>query len=163
MSYGNTGVGTGRCRERPPPLEGTLIPSDDNGSDVNRRWLLGFGALLVAASVGVVLVAGGVPPDADVGAVLTVLGLSLTGLCFVLAGLRRPPGMAWYRYAGAGIVLVGLAQTVRIATSLAAGDVGDGARLVGGVAGIVGGLVLVVIGLDWFRGGRHFDLGVLEG
>jgi hypothetical protein len=81
---------------------------------------------------------------------------------YVLGGLDASVGdFEWYQLVGLGNVCLGLQLLVRLPFVVTDGTAGTEA-LVATIASGLGGLTLLFIGFDWFRGGRHFDLSAFD-
>lgn len=131
---------------------------------MKRRWFLVLGVLTVASQVGP-LVAFGIPSSPPASTVLTVVSTVLAGVLFVLGGLApRIGGVEWYRFVGIAALLAGigfaLAMVVPILNGTSAYE--REVRPLLAVAATIGGASLAFIGIDWLRGGRHFDLSIYE-
>lgn len=128
---------------------------------MSRRWFAALGAFLVLA-VGGLLVAFGRPTAP--ASVLRIAGLLLAGGLFVAGGLApTSSGVAWYRLVGTADVLLGLTLAAPLPAALLGGGAADAGTLMYTVPAGIGGLTLAFIGVDWFRGGHHFDLSRLAG
>ncbi|WP_115865402.1 hypothetical protein [Halorussus litoreus] len=94
----------------------------------------------------------------DPASILTVALWFGASALYVLGGFGASlGGLDWYQFVGLGNVCLGLQLVVRVPFALADGNSAT-ASLVATLAMGVGGLSLAYIGLDWVRGGRHFDL-----
>lgn len=127
---------------------------------MRRRWFAVIGGFFldVAALAGALLGSAALrSPRVAVG-IATWL---LVGGLAVVGGLRESvAGVAWYRFVGASDVLLGL-WMVGFAVAWYLEGAADGA-LASVAAQALGGLVIALVGVDWFRGGRHFDLSAYE-
>ncbi|WP_128477431.1 hypothetical protein [Halorussus pelagicus] len=128
---------------------------------MRRIWFALFGGLFGAVGVAFL---GAFRADAlaDPTSLATFsLWLGASTL-YVLGGLDASIGdFDWYQLVGLGNVCLGLQMVARAAMTLADGT-GETEPLLATFGGVVGGLTLAYIGLDWFRGGRHFDLSTFE-
>ncbi|UPV72803.1 hypothetical protein M0R89_09595 [Halorussus limi] len=128
---------------------------------MKRVWFAVVGVFFALFGVGF-LAAFGVESLADPTALATLALWFGASALYVLGGLDAPVGdLRWYQSVGLGNVCLGLQMVVRVPSELA-GVSGDFEPLLAALAGGVGGLTLAYIGLDWFRGGRHFDLSAFE-
>ena len=121
-----------------------------------RAWrftVLG-GALLIG---GVLLFAAFGVVDLNPTLLLQILMTTGAGVLLLLGGVGRELGsIKWYQLVGAGDVLLGLGLCIEFfGTIIAPGPLTDKGLFVGVAA--IGGLSLAYIGVDWIRGGRHFD------
>lgn len=126
-------------------------------SAMKRRW---FAVLGVAVLLGVaaILVAFGAPLATSPVAVVLVVASVL----FVLGGLDAVPNrVPWYRFVGVGELLFG-AVLALIWVAPAVGGDRTTSSLALAVVGVANALLLGFIGVDWFRGGRHYDLSRFE-
>ena len=124
---------------------------------MRRIWFAVLGAVFGVAGVAM-LAAFGAEMVTGPAAVATFALWFATSALYVLGGLDVAVGdLEWYQLVGVGNVCLGLQQTVRFAFWLADGTPGTGTLVVAAASGL-GGLALAYIGLDWVRGGRHFDL-----
>ncbi|SFR60725.1 hypothetical protein SAMN04487947_2758 [Halogeometricum rufum] len=142
------------------PRRRWLYPVVGRASGVNRRALL-----LVPAAVflpGSVAFAVLSPPHTILTAVL--LGcFFVAGFGFAVAGLRAsvPVGgrdVPWYAFAGVADVALGVGMVLN-ATRMLGGGAED--AFLSAVTA-VSGLPLLFVGVDYLRGGRHFDLTAFE-
>lgn len=130
-------------------------------SEARRSWFVVFGGLLGLLVLLVLPAAfrGDVPADPTA---ITTFGLFCgASLLYILGGLGRSVGsFEWNQLVGLGNVCMGLQMVVR-APAKFVGTSGNIA-LVAALGSGLGGLTLTYVGLDWFRGGRHFDLSAFE-
>lgn len=103
------------------------------------------------------------------GSLHTLLGVALvgcllvSGCLFAVAGARSSVSVGgreirWYVFAGVADVAVGVAMLLNAARMFDGG--GEGAFLA--VATGLSGVLLLFIGVDYLRGGRHLDVTVFE-
>ncbi|WP_435180185.1 hypothetical protein [Halorussus sp. AFM4] len=129
---------------------------------MRRLWFAVLGAVFGVAGVAVVAAFGGDAVSGPAAVATFALWFAASAL-YVLGGLDVGVGdPEWYQLVGVGNVCLGLQQAVRLAFRLADGSRETG-TLVVTVASGLGGLALAYIGLDWVRGGRHFDLSRFDG
>lgn len=129
---------------------------------MKRRWFAVFGAVFLLAVLGVV---AAFPADlgSEPGIAAQLACYLLAGLLLVVGGVAPSVrGVAWYRFVGAGVVLFGVAWLLRLPGELLGGGPIPTAELVSLVAVAVTGLVFAFIGVDWFLGGRNFDLSRMQ-
>jgi len=115
------------------------------------RWYGLFGGLLALLGIGVLTVfraSGGTAVQAGL--------FTLAGVFTALVGFDNPvrERVGWNRLVGAGYVLLGVSLPVGAVSSDASGAV----YWVLLVATTVGGGSLALIGFDFARGGRWFDV-----
>jgi len=128
---------------------------------VTRRLYLVVGVFLLLSPLVLVAVFGLPGP-----LLFARIGLATAGgLAFVVGALRsrvRVGGrtVPGYALVGFGDVLVGLSFVLGAAAAVRrAGPAGE---LFGQAVPALGGLVLMYIGYDFIRGGRHFDVSQFE-
>lgn len=128
---------------------------------MKRQWFAALGGFIAASWVAVLVAFGErVPFDPQFG-VVGALVLSAAVL-LVLAGTTDAlGGIEWNQFAGAADVLLGLALIVQFLLTATLEDA-TSAGLLADAAAALGGLVLLFIGADWIRGGKHFDLAAYE-
>jgi len=129
---------------------------------MRRYWFAVLGSAFLVAQVAF-LYAAGLPETFDLTTV-SLVGYTLAGAAFVVAGVREwlplPPDAApWYRFAGSGDVLLGLGMLANGLSSVL--DGGSGSLFLGALVSL-GSLGLLFIGIDYVRGGVHFDLSTFE-
>lgn len=107
------------------------------------------GGILLFATFGVV--------DPDPTLLLQILMTTSAGVLLLLGGVGRELGsIRWYQLVGVGDVLLGLGLCIEFLRAIVApGPLTEEGLFVGVAA--LGGLSLAYIGVDWIRGGRHFD------
>lgn len=127
---------------------------------MKRRWLTVIGllfALTAVAQAVAFLAIGEVRVTEGLNAVL----LAAVGLLFVTAGEGYTAGeFEWHQLAGVGFVALGCWAAFQAGMLVPDDPSGIGWVLI--VSFVVGGLVFVFIGIDWFRGGHHVDLSHFE-
>ena len=128
---------------------------------MRRSYFALVGLALLAATVGVMIAVG--VGEAS-GTVLVAVGaLLLSADLLIIGGLTDQISVnswvvRWYHMVGAGVVLLGLANVV-----FGAGWVIEsGEPSVGVLAFTTAGLVIAFIGVDFFRGGIHYDVSRFE-
>lgn len=128
---------------------------------MKRQWFAALGGFIAASWVAVLVAFGErVLFDPQFG-VVGALVLSAAVL-LVLAGTTDAlGGIEWNQFAGAADVLLGLALIVQFLLAATLEDA-TSAGLLADAAAALGGLVLLFIGADWIRGGKHFDLAAYE-
>lgn len=128
---------------------------------MKRRWFAVLGVFLFV-SHGAVLVAFGFPAPVT-ETVLSLLPWMFAGVLFVLGGLSvQIETIEWHQFVGAANVFMGIGFGVNFSlTTLRDASLGNGG-VIFAVAGIAGGLSMVFIGMDWIRGGRHFEISRYE-
>jgi hypothetical protein len=132
---------------------------------MKRRWFLVLGVGIILANLGFLFAfrAGIFETPSIVAAnVFLILG----GALMIIGGADvQPRGSEWYQFVGAANVLIaaGMAGTylLPMVNGTSAYEGTAGALFVVFVV-VVGGGSLAFIGLDWIRGGRHFDLSTYE-
>jgi hypothetical protein len=124
---------------------------------MNQRLYIGLGVLFVAIPVGLVTLAGSIPTDDLVLSTGTVV-VPLAGVLAILGGLGvSVGGVEWFQFVGLSDVLFG-GWVTGFAVHTVVQQPGDvGTLLSVGLVG-VGSLALTLIGLDWVRGPRYFDV-----
>jgi hypothetical protein len=125
-----------------------------------RVFLVPSAAFLLGVALLLALVG---PPHTFSGAVLTTCFL-LAGLCLGAGALRESVTVAgrdvpWYAFVGAGDVALAAGMAVNAARIGVEGGSDD--LFLAVVAG-AGAVPLFFIGVDYLRGGRHFDLSAFE-
>ena len=94
----------------------------------------------------------------DLPLLLQVVMLSSAGILLLLGGIGYEFGsIKWYQLIGAGDILLGLSLCVQFLGTFTNSVPSNEDLLFMGMAAI-GGLSLAYIGVDWIRGGKHFDL-----
>ena len=128
---------------------------------MKRQWFAALGGFIAASWVAVLVAFGErVLFDPQFG-VVGALVLSAAVL-LVLAGTTDAlGGIEWNQFAGAADVLLGLALIVQFLLAATLEDA-TSAGLLADAAAALGCLVLLFIGADWIRGGKHFDLAAYE-
>ena len=133
------------------------MPARREAAGVKRRWFAVMGVLVL---LGLAVLAAVIDLPIATSAVFAVLVAG--SLCFVLGGLDLVPDVvAWYRFVAVGELLVGAAFAVTLLGPVAGGDRSTTALLLA-AAGVANALLFGLIGVDWFRGGRQYDLSVFE-
>lgn len=128
---------------------------------MKRRWFSVFGGLLLAAAAVAAALLGRTVLETPTLAV-GIATWSAVGILSVLGGLRESvAGIRWYRFVGSSDVLIGLWMIGYGLMAYLDGST-DRALHLTAVAMAVGGLTLTLIGLEWFRGGRQFDIAAYE-
>ncbi|NHN57566.1 MULTISPECIES: hypothetical protein [Halorussus] len=123
---------------------------------MRRFWFAVLGVIFGIAGVAFLAAFGA--PATDPAALVTFALWFAASALYVLGGLEvAVADLKWDQLVGVGNVCLGLQQTVRLGVWFAGGS-GETETLAVTVASGVGGLALAYIGLDWVRGGRHFDL-----
>lgn len=124
---------------------------------VKRRWfaVVGGGVLVMLAYLAVRSgIAGGVGPS-------TVL-LATASLLFVLGGIDpAPDAVPWYRFVGLGLLVFGAATVLYWVEPVASGG-RTADDLAFALVGVATAAVFGFMGIDWFRGGHHYDLSRIE-
>ena len=115
-----------------------------------------LGAALLVGGVLLFAVFGVADSDPTL-LLLQILMVTGAGVLLLLGGVGRELGsIKWYQLVGAGDVLLGLGLCVELLRTIVTPGPLTGEGLFVGIAAI-GGLSLAYIGVDWIRGGRHFD------
>ncbi|WP_276300093.1 hypothetical protein [Halorussus lipolyticus] len=128
---------------------------------MRRIWFAVMGGTFLLVGVGFAGAFGLEGTTDPATAIALVLWFS-AALLYVLGGLGKSiGGLAWFQFVGLGNVCLGLQLLTQIPVALADGIPGTEALVVTIATGL-GGLSLSFIGLDWFRGGRHFDLSAFD-
>lgn len=126
---------------------------------MKRRWFAVLGVFLLV-SQGVIFAAFGFS-SFDARTVLSLLFTMIAAVLFVLGGLSvQIENTEWHQFVGAANVFMGIWFVVEL--SLPILRVGSATGLVPAIAGVVGGLSMVFIGMDWIRGGNHFEISQYE-
>ena len=117
------------------------------------RFTILGSALLIGGLLLTVVFGGG-----DSTLSVQVIMMSSAGVLFLFGGLGYELGsIEWYQLVGAGNVLLGLSFSLQfVAAVMGPGSVSNELLFIGAAA--IGGLSLAYIGVDWIRGGKHFDL-----
>ena len=124
---------------------------------VKRRWFAVMG-LLVLLGVGVLDVVLGAPVFSSAAGPLLVAA----SLLFVLGGLDPAPDrVRWYRFVGVGELLFGAVFVFFWVGPAIAGDRSTTALLLA-AAGVANALLFAFVGVDWFLGGRYYDLSTFQ-
>lgn len=124
------------------------------------RWLSVIGGffLLTATGLGAAMAVAGAISFTEV---TTALALATVGVLFVLAGEGRDAfGLTWYQFGGTGQVVLGCWFAFQAGTFVP--DDPGSVELIMAAAFALSGLVFVFIGIDWVRGGLHFDVSGLD-
>lgn len=133
------------------------MPARGEAAGVKRRWFAVTGVLVL---LGLAVLATVVDVPVATAAAFAVLVVG--SLCFVLGGLDPvPDAVAWYRFVAVGELVFGAAFAVTLLGPVASGQRSTTALLFA-AAGVANALLFGFIGVDWFRGGRHYDLSVFE-
>jgi hypothetical protein len=128
---------------------------------MKRRWFAVFGALVLAVAAVAAALLGRTVLETPVLAVGLVTW-AIVGVLSVLGGLSESvAGIPWYRFVGASDALIGVWMTGYGVTTYVQGPDERVALVTAATMG-VGGVTLALIGVAWFRGGRHFDLDAYE-
>lgn len=123
---------------------------------VKRRWFAVMGLTLLLGVAALVLL------DVAVATAPAVVLLGTGSLLFVLGGLDPVPDVvAWYRFVGAGELLLGLVFALYWVAPVVGGS-RTTADLLLAVAGVANVLLFAFVGVDWFLGGRQYDLSRFE-
>lgn len=131
---------------------------------MKRRWFLILGIILVVSQTAI-LAAFGIPPVFESGPAATVVIIAFAGIFFMLGGSGRQFwGVEWHQFMGAGQILIGLSLATSILLPILNGTSAyeSGIRPFLAVAAAIGGALVMFMGFDWIRGGRHFDLSTFE-
>ena len=124
---------------------------------VKRRWFAVMGALVLLGIAVLSVVFEVLLRDSAAGPLLVA-----ASLLFVLGGLDPVPGyVAWYRFVGLGELLFGAVFVVFWIGPAVGGDRTTTAILLA-AAGAANALLFGFIGVDWFLGGRYYDLSIFE-
>lgn len=128
---------------------------------VKRRWFAVLGSFVLLGWSALAL-AFGLPDEGEAAFLLNDVPLLLGGAALVAGGATDGDGgVAWYRLVGAGFVLLGLSMAGQFLATLAAQRTLDGLLAADAVT-LVPAVAVALVGLDWIRGGKHFDLSVFE-
>lgn len=126
-------------------------------SRVKRRWFAVMGVVVLFGLAAIAVVVD-VPIATSAAFAVLVVG----SLCFVLGGLDPvPDAVAWYRFVAVGELLFGSAFAVTLLAPVASGQRSTTALLFA-AAGVANALLFGFVGVDWLRGGRHYDLSTFE-
>lgn len=124
---------------------------------VKRRWFAVMGAVVLLLVTALVATFG--VTVATYPAVVLMVAASLLS---VLGGLDPVPDVVpWYRFVGAGELLFGAVFLV-LWVGPAVGGGRSTTDLAMAAVGVANALVFGFIGVDWLRGGRHFDVEAFE-
>lgn len=124
---------------------------------MKRRWFAAIGGVFLLPVV-VLLVRSDPPDRLDLPLVL----LAVASALLVLGGLDPvPDAVPWHRFVGLGVVLFGVALLAMWAGPAVDGS-GSNTDVLMALTGVAAGLVFGFIGVDWFLGGRHYDLSRVE-
>jgi hypothetical protein len=128
---------------------------------MKRRWFLVEGIVFTIGSVATLFVFGLITPYL----VLLCFGFSFAGILSILGGINSELlDIEWYQFVGMGNVVVGVTFALSILLPMLTGsspyDGPIGAFMA--AAAILGGGSLVFMGIDWLRGGIHYDLSSYE-
>lgn len=127
---------------------------------MKRRWLSVIGGFFLLTATGLAVALVRAEEFSNVHG-LTAGLLGLVGLLFVIAGEGRSvAGFEWNQLGGMGHIILGCWFAFQAGTFVPQETGSVELILIG--AFVLGGLVFVFIGVDWFRGGRHFDVTSLE-
>lgn len=128
---------------------------------MKRRWLTVIGALLLLATAGLVLAIAGADTLSMIG-VITIVVFAIIGGLMIAAGEGMSLGpLEWYQSGGLAFVALGCWFAFR--AGMLVPEDPTTTEWVWIVAGSLGGVALVFIGVDWIRGGYHVDLSHIEG
>lgn len=128
---------------------------------MKRRWFAVLGAFLLV-SQGAALVVFDFPRS-DAEAALSLVAWMFVGALFILGGLSVQIGtIVWYQFIGGSFVVMGITFGLDFPlTTLNDASLGD-AGVIFAIAGIVGGLSMIFIGVDWIRGGHYLEISQYE-
>jgi hypothetical protein len=130
---------------------------------MKRHWFLVLGLFLFGSQL-FVHTAFGVPSSADLGTLVSIIATALAGVLFVFGGLGiSVRTLEWYQIVGGANILLGASFCLEIVVPVLNSTSASGSTVQPfmAVAAVCGGGSLMFIGLDWLRGGRHFDLSSL--
>jgi hypothetical protein len=127
---------------------------------MKRRWFAVLGVFLFVSQGAAFVAFGSSAPDIET--VLPLLPWMFGGVLFVLGGLSvRIGNVEWYQFVGAANVLMGIGFGIEF--SLPALRDGSAAGPLLAIAGVVGGLSMIYIGVSWIRNSRQFSPSEYEG
>lgn len=128
---------------------------------MKRRWFVVLGAFLLFVNSALFVAFGF--PTLDTEAALSLVSWMVVGILFVVGGSSVQIGaVEWYQLVGAGYVLMGITFGLDFSlTTLNDASLGD-SGVVFAVVAILGGLSMVFMGVDWIRGGHHFEISQYE-
>lgn len=125
---------------------------------MNARWISGFGVLTLLLG-GVAAAAAGVGA-ASIELLAVAVPMVVAGVCWLLAGEGIAlGGLAWYQWLGAGFLVFAVGLLAQGATAFASGGTGD---LLYAASQLVLAVVFGFMGVDYVRGGRHYDLSIID-
>lgn len=124
---------------------------------MKRRWFAVMGGAFLLP-VAALLVRSGPPGRLDLPLVL----LAVASVLLALGGLDPlPDAVPWYRFVGLGEVVFGVAL-LAMWVGPAVGGSGSNTDVLMALTGVAAALIFGFIGVDWFLGGRHYDLSKME-
>ena len=127
---------------------------------MKRRWLSVIGILFLLTSVGIIVAYASLG-ELTLMEGFNVILLSTVGTLFIFAGEGREGfGIEWFQFAGIGLIALGSWLAFQAGTLLPT-DPGVMEWVVFG-SFVAGGIIFVFIGIDWIRGGFHFNLTDLQ-
>lgn len=125
---------------------------------MNARWISAFGVAVLALAAGIALFAG--PADLSIRTVAVLGSMALAGVCWLLAGEGIAlAGLAWYQWLGAGFLVFAVGLLAQGAAAVWSGGSGD---LLYGASQFLLAVVFGFMGVDYARGGRHYDLSLFD-
>ena len=117
--------------------------------------MVGLAVLLGVGALGVAF-------EASLASSPVALVLVVASVLLVLGGFDATPDLvAWYRFVGLGELLFG-AIFALIWIAPAVGEDRTTSDLALAAVGVANALIFGFIGVDWFLGGRHYDLSRFE-
>ena len=131
---------------------------------MKRRWFLVLGVGIIAANLWLLITLDS-PIIEEPASVATTLAFLLAGVLFVLGGVgERLGSLDWYQFVGLANVVMGVGFVATYLVPMAVGTSAyDGTTgTLFAVSAMIGGSSLAFIGLDWVRGGQHFDPSTYE-
>ena len=128
---------------------------------MKRQWFAVLGGFIAVSLVASLAAFGERVLFDPQFAVVGALFLSSAVLLLLAGTTDAIGGIEWNQFAGAADVLLGLALIVQFLLT-ATLDGATSASLLADAAAALGGLVLLFIGADWIRGGKHFDLAAYD-
>ncbi|KZN23106.1 hypothetical protein A4G99_16545 [Haladaptatus sp. R4] len=130
---------------------------------MGRRWFLVLGIFLIIGQLAA-LVAYGIPVSSELSTIITFLTTCCAGILFVIGGTERQfKELTWNQFVGAADFLLGLLFVLGVIFPLWNTSAYESSiQLFFAIAAIGGTMSLMLIGIDWVRGGHYSNFSSYE-